>query len=105
MKAICTLSLAFLSSAAQASFMDADTLLMHMQSLDKADNAIATWYIGGVHDALNGTVFCSPRGLTTDQLYLVVQRFLHDNLALISRSGAEALTAKALSDKFPCPNR
>lgn len=58
-------------------------------------------YVMGVHDSLDGVVFCTPDNAKAGQILAVVKKYLQQHPELWSK-GADLLAAAALKDAFPC---
>jgi hypothetical protein len=55
----------------------------------------------GVHDALDGVVFCSPEHAKAGQIQAVVQKYVRERPGRWNE-GANFLVAEALKEAFPC---
>jgi hypothetical protein len=84
--------------------------MMEMTSLKIAGPALAsppsaTAFIGAI-DALitRGVVFCTPDGMTAEQITSLVMRWLGDHPEKRQVPGPR-VAASTLQDNFPCPPR
>lgn len=64
------------SSVAQAQYMTGNNLLDYMGSNSPVDRAVASGFVSGVADALDGKVFCVPVGATVGQARDVTRSLL-----------------------------
>jgi hypothetical protein len=107
------LSYLVMGGAATAAFTDGNKLFQDCQGGDDPrerqqgdPGGLTEWgmclgYILGVQDALEGSSFCVPNGVTQGQLKDVVKLWLHDHPETRHLS-ASSLVAAALKEKFPC---
>lgn len=58
-------------------------------------------YVTGVVDALDGSRFCLPGGVTAEQAAGLVAKHIREHPETLSRHALDAVTA-ALSADFPC---
>ena len=94
---------------ARGAFIDGNTLHTRCNSPeDVYDKASCLWFVIGVADAIGGPnkgyqgrTFCHPSSVLTGQLRDVVKKWLNENPQL-RHFTAVSLTAKALSEAFPC---
>ncbi|MEV4782112.1 Rap1a/Tai family immunity protein [Burkholderia sp. LMU1-1-1.1] len=70
---------------------------------DHATNNKFYGYVMGVHDALDGIVFCSPNNAKAGQILAVVKKYLQQHPELWSKE-ASLLAASALKEAFACKN-
>lgn len=70
-------------------------------ALDYQEAANLYGYVAGVHDALDGVVFCSPGTARAGQLMAVVQKYVKEHPERWDND-ANYLVVAALKDAFPC---
>ena len=62
-------------------------------------------YVVGIHDALDGILFCSPNvNLNKMQVVDIVYNYLRDNPQVRQKEGNIVVSA-ALKQAFPCPSK
>lgn len=61
-------------------------------------------YVIGVHDALDGTVICTPSNASKGQLVDIVFNYLRDNPQIRHKSADELIT-QALIKFYPCKRK
>ena len=74
------------------------------------DNGMCLGYIVGLSDQAMGDQtfahakrnYCLPSGVRSEQLVMVVKKYLEDNPAQLHYEAA-VMTIRALTDAFPCP--
>jgi hypothetical protein len=71
-------------------------------SLLDANEALG--YIAGVHDSLQGLMFCTPAGSTRGQIVHVVLKYLDANPEKWQMNSS-VLIVVALETAFPCPKK
>jgi hypothetical protein len=61
-------------------------------------------YVTGVHDSLNGMLFCTPKNVSVGQMKAVVAKYMSENPVEWNRR-ADWLVVNALKNGFPCPKK
>lgn len=61
-------------------------------------------FIGGVIEAYTFTTFCQPNGVTQNQQFAIITKYLNDNPAKLHLP-ASSLIIEALNKAFPCPTK
>jgi len=110
-KSVCLLLLLSATTANAAFFLDSvalhDLLAEFEAYQDKRQiryMAKASQYVGyvtGVVDALDGTRFCLPGGVTAEQAAGLVAKHIREHPETLSRHALDAVTS-ALGANFPC---
>lgn len=85
---------------------DADERVLQGRSKggDIADSGNYLGFVVGVHDVLDGVLFCTPSNASVGQVTAVVTQYLKANPAKWSES-ATTLVIGALAEAFPCKKK
>ena len=102
-KVFLAISLLVLPSVSYSSgfFVTGNNLLSRLESSSIGDNMYGVGYVLGVHDALNGAVFCTPKNATVGQLVDTVLVGLK-SAPTVRHNNADLLVASIFKAVFPC---
>lgn len=101
-KALLPILLAAATTSASAQYFNGNQLLAHLNGTP-SERMMAIGYVGGVHDSLDGIVFCSPGSATLGQVRDVVMQQLQAVPETRHRP-ANLLMASILGGTWPCKN-
>lgn len=82
-------------------FVTGNNLLSRLESSNTSDNMYGVGYVLGVHDALNGVVFCTPKNAAVGQLVDIVLVGLKST-PTVRHNNADLLVASIFKAVFPC---
>lgn len=68
---------------------------------DEYQSGILFGYVVGVHDALNGVLFCTPRDISIGEMADVVKNYLKNNPRELNKNASEIVRI-AFTKTYPC---
>lgn len=89
------------AGVAHAEFLDGNTLLSRIESVEPIHRTYAIAYISGAADAAHGIVYCPPENVTAGQLVDMVRKFLVNAPELRAHT-ADRIVHAVIKTAFPC---